>query len=117
MFCDLGEVTKVTLLLKEEDTENMDEDDSEVSKRHKSILKRVDGTTQDWYQRVYRYIRDHAPYAIELMKDKKQHNQFDALISESDDASHLKKVIGMYAMPYPDKKNLEPPLGPNESHS
>ncbi|KAI6017456.1 hypothetical protein EDC04DRAFT_2576794, partial [Pisolithus marmoratus] len=35
----------------------------------------------------------------------------------SDDASHLKKVIGMYATPYPDKKSLEPPLGSNESRS
>ncbi|KAI6011632.1 hypothetical protein EDC04DRAFT_2905343 [Pisolithus marmoratus] len=82
MFCNLGEVIKVTLLLKEGDTENMDEDDSEVSKRHKSILKRVDGTTQDQYQHMYHYIGDHAPYAIELMKDKKRRNQFDALISK-----------------------------------
>ncbi|KAI5984379.1 hypothetical protein EDC04DRAFT_2591064 [Pisolithus marmoratus] len=35
----------------------------------------------------------------------------------SDHASHLKKVIGMYTTPYPDKKSSEPPLGSNESHS
>ncbi|KAI6043557.1 hypothetical protein EDC04DRAFT_2600026 [Pisolithus marmoratus] len=107
MFCNLGEVIKVTLLLKEEDAENTDEDNSEVSKRCKSFSKEY-GTTQDWYQCMYHYIEDHAPYAIKLMKDKKQPNQFDALISE---------VIGMYAMLYPDKKSLERPLGSNESHS
>ncbi|KAI6042973.1 hypothetical protein EDC04DRAFT_2600612 [Pisolithus marmoratus] len=31
---------------------------------------------------MYHYIEDHAPYAIELMKDKKRHNQFNALISK-----------------------------------
>lgn len=32
-----------------------------------------------------------------------------------DDASHLKKVIALYATPFSDKKGLEPPLSSNES--
>ncbi|KAI6096853.1 hypothetical protein F5141DRAFT_1220422 [Pisolithus sp. B1] len=126
MFCDLGEVIKVCLLLKEEGIESMDKDKDKASRRHKAILKRVDAGTWEWYQHVYHYIEDCVPHIIKLMKDKKQHHQFNALISKmgkvvrwvwSDDASHLKKVIGLYAMPYPDKKGLEPPLGSNESHS
>ena len=34
---------------------------------------------------------------------------------QSDDASHLKKAITLYATPYPDKKGLEPPLGSDTS--
>ncbi|KAI6037156.1 hypothetical protein PISMIDRAFT_25114 [Pisolithus microcarpus 441] len=90
------------------------------------IASSRDTAAWEWYQHAYHYIEDHAPYVIKLMKDKKQHHQFDALISkmgkvmqqvQSDNASHLKKVIGLYAMLYPDKKGLEPPLGSNESCS
>lgn len=41
MFCDLGEAIKVTLLLEQEATEDEDEGDSEVAKRHRAILQRV----------------------------------------------------------------------------
>ncbi|KAI6095120.1 hypothetical protein EDD16DRAFT_1708410 [Pisolithus croceorrhizus] len=126
MFCNLGEVIKVCLLLEEEGVESTDKDKDKASRRCKAILKRVDAGTWEWYQHVYHYIEDRAPHLIKLMKDKKQCHQFDALISKMgkvmrqvwlDDASHLKKVIGLYAMLYPGKKGLEPPLGSNESHS
>jgi len=33
----------------------------------------------------------------------------------SDDASQLKKVVGTYAVPFPDEKALSPPLESNDS--
>lgn len=41
MFCDVGEVIKVSLLLEEAGSEDEDKDNSEVSKRRKTILDRV----------------------------------------------------------------------------
>ncbi|KIM64582.1 hypothetical protein SCLCIDRAFT_23319 [Scleroderma citrinum Foug A] len=105
MFSDLREAIKVCLLLEEEETNREDKDEDEdaykASERCKTILKRVDTSTWERYQSIYHYVQEYAPYLIELMMDKKWHQDFDALIAEmgkamqkvwSDDASQLKRV-------------------------
>ena len=41
-----------------------------------------DAGTREQYQQVYCYIEEHAPHLLELMKDKKHRQEFNALISE-----------------------------------
>lgn len=53
-----------------------------------SIIRLLrDAGTQERYQQVYYYIEENAPYLLELMKDKKRRQEFDALIA---------KVCGAY---------------------
>ena len=42
---------------------------------------------------MYGYIKDHAPYLMELMRDKKQHHEFDELISKVCTAYMLSNIL------------------------
>ncbi|KAF9232302.1 hypothetical protein BU15DRAFT_55157, partial [Melanogaster broomeanus] len=126
MYCNLDEVIKICLLVEDEasDTDDENAEDEKARAAHRKVLQKVGPEAIKRHQRVFEYLKEYAPYLVGLLQKKSEREKFNSLLNDmqqaisrtrSDDASHLKPVIGSYAAPQPDKKVIDPPINPKAS--
>ncbi|KAG2367260.1 hypothetical protein BDR07DRAFT_1606178 [Suillus spraguei] len=112
MFCKLTDVFRVAPLVEQrEAAERADHiEDEQVKNDCEAILKNISKDDEAQMMRTYKKITTAAPYLLTLMQ---------TIIGQvrSEDASHLKPVIGQYAAYDPDDKDLDPPIRANNQRS
>ncbi|KAG1788721.1 uncharacterized protein HD556DRAFT_1447573 [Suillus plorans] len=129
MFCKLTDVFWVAPLVEQrEAAEKADHiEDEQVKSDREAILKNISKDEEARMMRTYKKITTAAPYLLTLVNgNKKKRRELEGLLTEmqmiigqvrSEDASHLKPVIGQYAAYDPDDKDLDPPIRANNQRS
>ncbi|KAG6371286.1 hypothetical protein JVT61DRAFT_9755 [Boletus reticuloceps] len=115
-FCDLNEVFQVSLLV---DRVAANPDNETLQAAAQKILGKIDERTCARYRRTFDYVTVLAPHLLTLIGNKAKGAELDSLIKEmqaevthihAEDGSRLRKVVGRYAAPNPDKQVIQPPV-------
>ncbi|KAG1793642.1 uncharacterized protein HD556DRAFT_1443433 [Suillus plorans] len=101
MFYDLKQAIQVCLLLEQDKVAKDGDPMEEYTKISRTnIFNNIDDHTRAHYQRMFKYVMEHAPYLGSLISKKKKCEELTNLI---EDTSCLKSCMGSYTAPVSDK--------------
>ncbi|KAG6369354.1 hypothetical protein JVT61DRAFT_15001 [Boletus reticuloceps] len=118
VFCNLHEVFQVIVLMDQvADSDNQENEGLQTAAQ--KILGKIDERTGVRYRRTFHYVTILAPHLLTLIGNKTKGVELDNLIKEmqaeithirTEDGSRLRKVVGSYAAPHPNKQVVQPPI-------
>ncbi|KAG2141504.1 hypothetical protein BD769DRAFT_1313942, partial [Suillus cothurnatus] len=129
LFCKLADVFRIAPLIEQRNVAEKGDhiEDEETKIDREAILSNVPKDVEEQTMRTYKKVTAAAPYLLTLVNgNRKKRQELEGLLAEmqvvigqvrSEDASHLKPVIGKYAAPDPDDEDLVPPISANSHKS
>ncbi|KAG2156559.1 uncharacterized protein EDB93DRAFT_1062754, partial [Suillus bovinus] len=129
LFCNLADVFQIAPLIEQRNAAEKGDhvEDEETKIDCEAILSNVPKDVEERTMHTYKKITAAAPYLLTLVNgNRKKQHELEGLLAEmqvvigqvrSEDASHLKPVIGKYTAPDPDDKDLVLSISANSHKS